>query len=377
MAGDIYLERWELQGIFYNICAFYWSKDCNVSLTLLGKKYIGSEHLIEELVELGIMDIDDDFISISFLNEQWTSKETQKQVNIINGKKGGRPKKSDDKTRVYLLRCYDEKEQFLKIGVTTSTIASRYSSSIGGNATLPYKYDVLVDEVCETSLAISIEKAIKSSFRTYDPQIQFRGCVYECFDISNIAMQVLIKEAILNRNVLNLNPNGLELKTHSVNFAFDKKTHIEYNNSKVELEVNTEEDFAFTEKKSELINLICDKYGYAEMRFANKQRIVSAYVSTIIKSIEDYDYFLDNINCYVLYKQLSEEKQHGFDGLYGTQAERFEDGALQKENWRQKLVNHQLYQKPKSSFEKTNDVFAKLKEIKRQQRNGNTEVQPE
>ena len=275
MSGDINLERWELQGIFYNICAFYWSKDCNVSLTVIGKKYAGSEPLIEELINLGIMDVDDDFISISFLNEQWTSKETQKQINIINGKKGGRPKKQNETEN---------------------------------------------------------------------------------------------------------KPNGFSFANQNDN---RNETHIEYNKSKVEVEVNTEdlgfEDFTLLdedlkEKKSELINLICEKYGYVEMRFANKQKLVMAYVSTVIKSIEDYDYFIDNVNCYIEYKKLSEEKHHGFDGLYGTQAERFEDGALQKENWRQKLINHQLYQKPKSTFEKTNDVFEQLKDLKRKQRNGNTEV---
>ena len=93
--GDICLERWELQGIFCNICAFYWSKNCNVSFTVLSKRYPTSEDLIRELIDLDILKTDGEYLSINFLNEQWASKETQKIVNSINGKKGGRPKKEN------------------------------------------------------------------------------------------------------------------------------------------------------------------------------------------------------------------------------------------------------------------------------------------
>ncbi len=160
------------------------------------------------------------------------------------------------------------------------------------------------------------------------------------------------------------------------NFAQAKtqaNSEIEYEDETV---IENDNNLELKEKKSELIDLICEKYGYKEMRFANKQRVVMAYINTFVKSDEDYDYLVENIQCYNLYKQLSEEKQHGFDGLYGTQAEQFLDGALQKENWKQKLNNHKLFEKPKSSFQKTNDVFDQLKILKQQQRNGNTEVQP-
>jgi len=95
MTGDIYLERYELQGIFYNLCAFYWSKDCDLKIAAVMKKYTHHFPLIKELIELEIIKVDGEYLSISFLNEQWASKETQKMVNAINGKKGGRPKRED------------------------------------------------------------------------------------------------------------------------------------------------------------------------------------------------------------------------------------------------------------------------------------------
>lgn len=99
LTGDICLERWELQGIFTNICAYYWSKDCQISFVVLFKKYKGYESLIQELIDLDIFKVDGDYLSIHFLNEQWASKETQKMVNAINGKLGGRPKKNKTETK--------------------------------------------------------------------------------------------------------------------------------------------------------------------------------------------------------------------------------------------------------------------------------------
>jgi len=95
--GNISLERWELQGIFYSVCAFYWSRECDVSIPTLLKKYDkpADQNLINELFNLEILKADENYLSISFLNEQWSSKETQKMVNAINGKKGGRPKKQN------------------------------------------------------------------------------------------------------------------------------------------------------------------------------------------------------------------------------------------------------------------------------------------
>lgn len=91
--GDITLETFKLQGIFINICCYYWSKDCEISLINLKKKFRGHEQDIDALVNSGIIKIELEYASIHFLNEQWKSKELQAITNKINGSKGGRPQK--------------------------------------------------------------------------------------------------------------------------------------------------------------------------------------------------------------------------------------------------------------------------------------------
>jgi len=91
--GNITLEDYECQGLFINICAYYWSKDCELKLTILLKRFRGFESQINILIESGIIKNEGENISISFLNEQMESKEVQKITNQKNGSKGGRPKK--------------------------------------------------------------------------------------------------------------------------------------------------------------------------------------------------------------------------------------------------------------------------------------------
>lgn len=91
--GDITLEEMEIQGVFINVCCHYWSKDCDINIVNLKKKFRQYEHQIDYLIELDILKIESDKIIIEFLNEQFNSKEVQKITNRINGSLGGRPKK--------------------------------------------------------------------------------------------------------------------------------------------------------------------------------------------------------------------------------------------------------------------------------------------
>jgi len=90
--GDITLEDYELQGIFINVCGYYWSKDCDLSLINLNKKFRGFEDKIKQLIDSKIIKVIGENVAISFLNEQLESKEVQIVTNRINGAKGGRPK---------------------------------------------------------------------------------------------------------------------------------------------------------------------------------------------------------------------------------------------------------------------------------------------
>lgn len=107
-------------------------------------------------------------------------------------------------------------------------------------------------------------------------------------------------------------------------------------------------------KKNELTVLLCEKFGYSEMRFSDKQRLISAFVSVKILDDTDYDNFIIQFNSYDQYKKLSEEKRHAPEKLIGTQSEQFKDSVLLSENWEARLENYKI-QKPKSKFEKVAD----------------------
>ena len=94
--GDITLEEMEIQGVFVNICAYYWSKDCEINLSNLKKKFRGYESQIDILIQSGIIKVDVEEIVIMFLNEQLQSKAVQKITNRENGSLGGRPKKTTE-----------------------------------------------------------------------------------------------------------------------------------------------------------------------------------------------------------------------------------------------------------------------------------------
>lgn len=84
--GDITLEDYELQGLFINVCGYYWHKECQVSFEQLNKKFRNSriEELIGQFIDVDI----DGFVHVSFLDEQHTEFAIRKEKLSQAGKKG-------------------------------------------------------------------------------------------------------------------------------------------------------------------------------------------------------------------------------------------------------------------------------------------------
>lgn len=89
-------------------------------------------------------------------------------------------KKFNGKSKIYLLRCYDEYENFLKIGMTCQKIEKRFSTKI----TMPYNYEVLLCGEFDGGTVYDTEKAVLKMFKKfkYTPDIPFGGKT-ECFKI--------------------------------------------------------------------------------------------------------------------------------------------------------------------------------------------------
>ena len=90
LTGDIVYEDFELQGIFINVCALYWHRDGNLTVTEVKKRLKNDR--VSELVGT-IINVKEDKISINFLDEQLIDANHVSKVNSENGKKGGRPRK--------------------------------------------------------------------------------------------------------------------------------------------------------------------------------------------------------------------------------------------------------------------------------------------
>jgi len=91
--GDITLESYELQGLFINVCSFYWSKECSIAQALLKKRFRDDLDLIAELIDLGIFSIsEDDQVCINFLDIQFFELQSRHEKRVRAGRKGGKAK---------------------------------------------------------------------------------------------------------------------------------------------------------------------------------------------------------------------------------------------------------------------------------------------
>ena len=91
--GDITLESYEIQGLFINICSYYWSNNCEMTLIKLKKKFKGNDNLINELIDSEIIKIENDNVLINFLNEQLTEREDSSIKKSLAGKASAEARK--------------------------------------------------------------------------------------------------------------------------------------------------------------------------------------------------------------------------------------------------------------------------------------------
>jgi hypothetical protein len=85
--GDITLEDYKIQGLFINVCAYYWSRECDLDYTTLLKKFKHNVNDINVIIESDLIKIDGDKISINFLDEQFNERGKLSNQNSINAKK--------------------------------------------------------------------------------------------------------------------------------------------------------------------------------------------------------------------------------------------------------------------------------------------------
>jgi len=110
---DISLESYELKGLFIDICAYYWIKDCSIATALLKKRFRNDIALIDNLLELEIIKTDGDTIQIEFLNEQYDQLSEKRKRRQKAGSLGGfaKAKRSNAKAKLQQCSGYKDKDK--------------------------------------------------------------------------------------------------------------------------------------------------------------------------------------------------------------------------------------------------------------------------
>lgn len=91
--GDITLEDYQTQGLFINICAYYWSNECVLEVIKLKKRFRNEVEIVDLLLENNLLKQKDGFIKINFLDEQKLEREEQSKVRSKGGKASAEAKK--------------------------------------------------------------------------------------------------------------------------------------------------------------------------------------------------------------------------------------------------------------------------------------------
>lgn len=79
----------------------------------------------------------------------------------------------------YTLRCFNENEEFYKIGITMNSVKKRYSTV----ESMPYNYEIVSEVFGEAGFIWDLELQEKRKLKEfhYNPKIDFKGSITECF----------------------------------------------------------------------------------------------------------------------------------------------------------------------------------------------------
>ncbi len=80
----------------------------------------------------------------------------------------------------YIIRCYDENEEFYKIGITLTSLKKRYNTT----KKMPYNYEIIYQVFGSAEYIWNLELNNKRTLKefNYQPQIKFKGSKTECFE---------------------------------------------------------------------------------------------------------------------------------------------------------------------------------------------------
>lgn len=183
--GNIQLCSFEAQGVFINLCAVYWQRlgDLKHRFALM-KVCKGDDRLLKELIEAEVIKQLGEDLTINFLDKQLEEFQIISNKRSEAGKKGGdnrilSPEIARIKgNQIYVIHCYNDNEEFIKVGVTSESISRRFSGK------MPYEYDVIF-QFC-TNEHLDLESLCNDSLYSkyaHRPKSDFTGYL-ECYNMS-------------------------------------------------------------------------------------------------------------------------------------------------------------------------------------------------
>lgn len=113
------------------------------------------------------------------------------------GKKGFLKNCKNNEGTLYIISCYDEKENFYKIGITSKSVFERFND----NKSLPYEYKSILVFKSTAETIYDLEKKLhKINYdKKYQPLKKFNGC-QECYSDLNLEN---IRSILKTKNLFN------------------------------------------------------------------------------------------------------------------------------------------------------------------------------
>lgn len=173
-------------GIFWAIVEDLYQNNNSLELDydLLSYEYRVDVSVIQSIIkDFGLFSYDDKYFgSISVSKRIDARNEKSKTASENAYKRWGKLESREKAVNCifYVIRIYNQDEEFVKCGITTESISRRFSGKLNG-----YEYEVLYSIQLSVEDAISLENEIENNFDKHEPKIKFAGNL-ECYNILNI-----------------------------------------------------------------------------------------------------------------------------------------------------------------------------------------------
>lgn len=193
LTGNIAYEDLEVQGLYINVCSVYWERDGILLIKDIQKRY-KREDLIEKLIDGDFIEVENEHISISFLDEQLDQANHISKKNSENGKKGAYAKALKTKEKQATAKHPPESglANFSKEEQEEEEKKNKNISKVD-----TFEFDKLLDY---------IKKAFNRDFRLINKSVQK-------------SFNARLKEGYSKRDILNCIDN-LKKQTHHIENGF-------------------------------------------------------------------------------------------------------------------------------------------------------------